>query len=216
MESFNKALATILTVILIVSSLLIVPIGNAQSILSPSEPEFTVTLQSNNTILLKIKNQPFTPYSINSTEINLYYRVRTKLHNAGDEAWYERYGGFDSNYGFAKEYPKQSDSEYTNLSLSLFPTNPLIDINDGKWDIQVKAQIGNISLVDSELGFTYWVFDGKKSDWSNQTITISPSSSESSLSSDLLWLVILLLVTVVALSLLLFHRRRRVSKQQTA
>jgi hypothetical protein len=130
MTHMKQTIAFMLLLMLLLSSIASLHASTVQ-IPKPSTPEFTVEQvkavsgsEGNVSIIVKIRNQPFTPYEVNGTRINLYYQVRTKLHNAGEEAWYGRFGGYDSVVGTAKEYPVQSDNEYTNLPLELYSTNP--------------------------------------------------------------------------------------------
>jgi hypothetical protein len=107
MGTTNKVFSLILTIILVASSLLLVPLANAQSIPKPSVPEFTIRYADysysvppaygvdeytgqnrtishgydviNRTVLFTIKNQPFNGYyDSNGNYIQLYYHIRYK------------------------------------------------------------------------------------------------------------------------------------------
>jgi len=229
MGKIGKTFALLLTLTIIMScvTLLTVKPVNAQTIPKPFTPEFAVNLEDNNTLMLTINNQPFTPYLINSTEINLFYQVRFKLHSQGEEAWNVQYGAWNQ-----QSYPQQSASEYTILPLNINSISSQGYSNDNKWDIQVQAMVGNISLVESSFigGVTYWDFDGKKSDWSSiHTISVptsfaSPTIPEATTSSStpnmprnaphldpIIYLipVSVIVAIVIVLSILLFRRHRK-------
>jgi hypothetical protein len=205
---------------------------NAQSIPKPSVPEFTIEHYQveNRSVVVNIKNQPFIPYSVNGSQVNLYYQIRFKGHLEGEEAWNVQYSAWIS-HSAAKEYPKQSDSEYTILPLQLYSTSSQGLDNGDKWDIQVEAMVGNISLVEF-YGVTYWTFEGEKSDWSrtwilnladasvsvstspNPTLTsmpnYGPTSSPTPIVPEFYWLIILPLF-IFTLSIVVLIRKRKVS-----
>jgi hypothetical protein len=137
----------------------------------------------NKTIELKIKNQPFTPYTEDGWQISLFYDVRIKAHYA--ENWVSLYAPV--------VIPLQpSNSEYTELCflLTLSPTHPeqgysleSYDTNTDSYsprisgitsaaqiDFQVEAMIGYVSRTTE---FASWAFTGEESGWSNtQTVFI--------------------------------------------
>ena len=117
-----------------------------------------------------IKNQPLTPYE-NGSYPTLYYMFRFKDHNTEEGFWnYDPiYFVLPSTYG---GYHKASDSEFTEVSLSLeghqFPS--------GQIDIQAIALIGNQYPTNMQNGTVYG-FEGETSDWSNyQTLTIEEAA----------------------------------------
>ena len=113
MGGISKSFALILILIIAISSpsLLMVKPANAQSITTPSVPQFTVkfvndsysvtttnsytgvneTQQiSNNSIEVIIKNQPF-DYSNNGLTYQIYFNVQTKPHYTNNDNWTEVY-----------------------------------------------------------------------------------------------------------------------------
>jgi hypothetical protein len=125
-----------------------------------------------------VKNQPFTPYSIDNgtITINLYYNIQIKDHNQTDD-WSELYS--------AQNFPQQSQaSDYTNISLDVINglTNQfgLVIPVGTQTDIQVEAMIGYVStsivLNHGIIGpYTNYTFVGETSGWSpTQTVTIPP------------------------------------------
>jgi hypothetical protein len=172
------------------------------SIPTPSVPEFTVQLLDTSydvpttystdpytgdtvthegyhvarrTIEVKIKNQPFTPFTdSNGREIKFYYNIRIKGH-------YEEWGSeFDVVYNLG-EMPTRSNSDYTVISYNsertysfyLAPTSRMLEVSpNGEVDFQVKALVGSVSEGSIGAGIP-WRFTGKESDWSaTQTIII--------------------------------------------
>jgi hypothetical protein len=199
----HKSIVLLFIVVLALSSLMMVR-PESLHITKPSTPEFTIqdvaypydvpttystdpyTGQTithpgyhveNKSRVFVIKNQPFTPYVSNGSEVQLYYQVRYKGHFSDDD-WYEVY--------HLPNYPAQSDSEYTTISPTLNIQYLSASANGAKIDFQVQALIGSIYLVEARLygGANYWTFEGEKSDWSStQTITVElpdPFSSASS------------------------------------
>jgi hypothetical protein len=175
------------------SSLVMVGSVFAQSIPTPSVPEFslrfvdasydvptTYTIDDytgqnithpgyhveNRTIEVRIKNQPFTSYESNGQIINCYLNVRIKGSYA--ENW-------TTIYGPGLGYLTQSKSDYTQVSYSLDEYEyPFWDnLNEGGTvDFQVEALIGSVHR-DASIPWAPWVFEGEVSGWSNtQTITI--------------------------------------------
>jgi len=191
----------------------------SSSIPTPSVPEFTVELVDSSydvpttystdpytgepvthegypvesrTIEVKIKNQPFVPFSIQENPdaatwtINFYYNVRIKGHFS--EEWRELYYASDG-------YPTQdSGSEYTVLSYQggYSPTEGMALQKDAimttlspgaQVDFQVEAMIGYVSRVynpdaTEQLAMWPWRFTGETSGWSStQTITIPKTPS---------------------------------------
>jgi hypothetical protein len=172
------------------------------SIPTPSVPEFTVELLDTSydvpttystdpytgetithegyhvarrTIEVKIKNQPFTPFTdSDGREIKFYYNIRYKGH-------YEEWGSeFDVIYNIG-QMPTQSNSEYTVISynsegtysFNLAPVSRMLEVSpNGEVDFQVKALVGS-AVEGSILAGIPSVFTGEESDWSaTQTITI--------------------------------------------
>jgi hypothetical protein len=212
--------ATLISSLILVSAVVFVPVQastDSSSIPKPSVPEFTVTLVDSSydvpttystdeytgetithegyrverrTIELKIKNHPFSPFSIQEApqaaewNVNFYYNVRYKGHFSED--WHGLYLVSDG-------YPPQElESEYTVLSYKggYSPTEGMSLETSGisttlpagaKVDFEVEAMIG-YTHRDASTFWAPWVFEGETSGWSEtQTITIpaapSPTSS---------------------------------------
>jgi hypothetical protein len=135
------------------------------------------------TIEIKIRNQPFIPYTDEENHtINLYYNVQVKGYFGG--VWSTLYG--DNAHYRIQDY----NSQYTIINYT-YAIN-LRDIpTSGKMDFQVQAAIGYESASrNPSTGWMdpyYWYsIVGKESDWSNiQTISIpdgavsQPQSSSS-------------------------------------
>ncbi len=202
MGNISKGFSLLLVVILAVSSLMTVESATAQTLPTPSVPEFTVKFVDssynvtpsssinpytgqnvtnegyhveNKTIELIIKNQPFASYISNSQNISFYLNVREKGHY--EENW-------TTIYHADNHFTSQSSTDYTTLTYSLDPNvPPWLNSNipsGGQVDFQVEALIGSIHRDFSQL-MSPWVFDGKESGWSNtQTVTIPATSTSTS------------------------------------
>jgi hypothetical protein len=226
MGNINKTYALLLILIIAMSclTLLTVKPTSAQTIPKPSAPEFTVkyvdrsydTLPTydvdqytgktvitkpsehvdNRTIEIKIKNQPFTPFTDqNGNNINLLYNVRYK--GSFGQEWTSLFGERSewANSGTidpyrAYGYPTQNpDDQYTTISFTLY-----WNMVEGEMDIQVEALVGYTTRApDPAREHILWTvyiytFYGEESGWSNtQTVTLgapvytfSPSPSPSS------------------------------------
>jgi hypothetical protein len=147
------------------------------SVTKPAVPEFTVELVDEGyqinlrTVIVKITNQPFEPYTdSDGRKIDFYYNIRLKGHNK--ENWTEVYN--------AGEMPTQSNSAYTiieynsegNYTFILGPTSNSLEVTpNGQVDFQVEAMIGH--TYEESAGLRSWAFVGERSGWSEaQTITI--------------------------------------------
>jgi hypothetical protein len=118
----------------------------------------------NRSIEIAIKNQPFTPYTDDWKDINLYYGVRVKGHFGED--WEELYSRYKSN---PEAHPVQSSSEYTVLSL------PANYPEGGQVDFQVRAILGYYydELAGRPILPLYVLGSVGSSGWSStQTLTI--------------------------------------------
>ena len=226
----NK-LFILLFVLTAAASSLLVAKPAFSAITKPSVPEFTVKFVDNSydvstyysvdpytgenvthegyhvlkrSIKLSIKNQNFTPYDSDGFTVNFYYNVRIKGYYS--ESFSELYNPSDG-------YLKQSNSEYTYLSIPAedYPSN-------AKVDVQVQAMIGYCHRIQgtTDKGFSFpWVFTGETSGWSEtKTITIENKGSTGNLDlSDQLTLIIaaaLILVPVAAgLGLLIYLNRKK-------
>jgi hypothetical protein len=193
----SKLAGPLLIIVLILSSLTIVGSAFAQSISKPSVPDFTVKAVAN-TLEVTIENQPLAPYE-NGSYPSLYYMFRFKDHNTEEGFWdYDPiYFVGHSTYG---GYYKESDSEFTVVSLSLeghhFPS--------GQIDIQAIALVGNQYPTNMQNGTVYG-FEGEISGWSNyQTLTISENLSYS---TELV--IVVVVVAAVAVGLLVYFKKRK-------
>lgn len=256
MAGLSKYLSLCLVVLL--ASTLLLPLVNAQSIPKPSVPEFSVSYVDlsydvptttsinqytgqtethqgyhveNETIQLKIRNQPFTSYIENGQNISFYYNVREK--GSYITQWIELYSPDNG-------YPTQSRTEYTTITFVLgnssrFGYTP----PNSQIDFQVQALIGSVHRISNITGGNQppfemfpWVFDGQKSNWSNtKTVTIpassssvtptssptftltpsstSPLNTNSELTTTLTWLIIgVLVISVISLLLYVRHLKR--------
>jgi hypothetical protein len=122
----------------------------------------------NGTIEVTIRNQEFTPYSIdNQHTISLFYYVSYKGHYAEDWDYYP-----PSTYGreYSAIFIPQSTTDYTIVQFRAPP--------EGEMDFRVQAQIGYYTssiepVIIPGAPFTTYAFNGEVSGWSStQTITI--------------------------------------------
>ena len=231
MGRIGKALALFLTSIVVLSSITL--FTNAQIILKPSVPEFTLKLVHHSyeqptiyqidpytgenvtsvpakhsewdSIVVNIENQPFTPYKdSNGNQIELFYNVRSKGHSS--EIWVERHNAEEG-------FPKPLDSAYRTVDYTVdLPVNAQVDF-------QVQAFIGyNTRITDAWTPFGeeyHYVFNGESSGWSNtQTISIADSSVSSSTPDPSptvpelsWWAIVPLLLAVFAVVLVIRYRK---------
>ena len=124
---------------------------------------------ANETIEVTIKNQEFTPYSIdNQHTIYLFYNVSYKGHYGGEWTYYP--SGSYGRHSTAATRIYQSNSDYTVVSFSA--------PSEGEMDFRVQAQIGyytesKLYIIVPGAPFSEYTFHGEVSGWSNtQTITI--------------------------------------------
>jgi hypothetical protein len=204
MGNISKGFSLLLVVILAVSSLIMLESELAQSIATPSVPEFsvryvdnsyyvststTITDQysnsrvvqgyvENKTIEFSIKNQAFTPYTIPYNSSDPYNTGQTVnlIFNIRMKRTLE------SNWTYITHlsdgYLKQSDTNFTTASYQLnylFPSNIPYET---AVDFQVQTLIGYVHrypIINSDT------FNGTESDWSSiQTLTIPDNSASAS------------------------------------
>ena len=210
----SRGLVLLLITILVLSGLVMVSSVSAESRPNPSVPEFTVKYVvhfydvapiyeideftgeqvikeegyrvDNTSVIFKISNQPFTPYTDSSgNNISLYYNFRFKGH-FGDEWRYHPFsetGVSTTRYVMFMSPPNKchgfvaSTSEYTDLSFRLETLFDYQSIKSGdQIDFQVQAQTGYIDFY----GDGYYIFIGQSSDWSEtQTIKIGENQTPS-------------------------------------
>jgi len=207
----KKNATLLLIAVLALSRLVISGSVFAQSITKPSIPEFeaeyidnsydiaptyTIDPYTNNTIIktygdhvdnrtivVKIKNEPFTPFTDSSgNTINMFYNVRYKGTYGKD--WTFRYGGErmimysagpDDIYGYKIQ-------DYASQNTIIVIESPA---QQGQMDIQVETLKGytNQTTIQSHIfmsvvGYTFY---GEKSGWSNtQTLTIGETQMPTS------------------------------------
>jgi hypothetical protein len=163
-------LALILVMVVSIWSLLILKPANAQNdIPPPSVPQFTLRFMSqpDYVLVITIKNQH------HDSIWSLYYTVRVKDHNAGDDSWRYPFArltspiGNQSVYALNADFPEQfANSDYTNVSITVQSKFFLLGDQN---DIQVAALRG---FIYRDSIYRY-IFDGTTSGWSStQTITI--------------------------------------------
>jgi hypothetical protein len=157
----------------------------------------------NKSIEVTIKNQQFTPYSIdNQHTIYLFYNFSYKGHYASDWNYYPSNGSYAWDSDAATNIP-QSTSDYTVI--------PFTAPTEGQMDFRVQAQIGYYDSYQEYIPvpgspFTHYTFTGEASGWSNaQTITIPDTSSL----SLLIAVIVVSLAIIIALVLLFFRRHRK-------
>jgi len=169
----------------------------------------------NKTTILKIVNQPFTPYKIqqndDSFNINLYYNIQIKGHYSKEWDNY-RYNNGSSD----KNLFRDSKSQFTIVQIDEYLPK------DGKVDFRVQALEGYQRGINVYPGVPgqHWIIIGSASDWSNtQTITISDGSVSTATSPtisltpsptvpEFSWLAIVpLLLSVFTVAVMVRHQK---------
>jgi len=150
---------------------------------NPYTGEVTTTttpgyLAENITTILKIVNQPFTPYQIQQNDdsftINLFYNIQIKGHYVKDWTNY-RYNNGSSDRNLSQDY----NSQFTIVKIDEYLPG------EGKVDFRVQALEGYQRGVNVYPGVPgqHWMIIGSASDWSNiQTITFPTTSKSTSTS----------------------------------
>jgi hypothetical protein len=206
--------------------------------LSPG-PNLTISIptdnNSNYTIELTVKNQPFIPpFTENGQIMALFYDVRMKEHYS--ENWTDV-------YALTEWYPVPINSDYTVIPfpLEVFGEPPasydiegcyygayystLKDISAGdQIDFQVETLIGTVHKAPIPNPSPPWYFEGQTSGWSNtQTVSITASSTSTSPSPtptvpEFPWFVIPPLLAVMMASGLLvyFKKHKQLKTSQTS
>jgi hypothetical protein len=127
------------------------------------------------TTILKISNQPFTPYiNYDSSKVNIYYQYRFKDHSSDSDPW-----TVIPSEQYSDNQHIQSASEYTIIPLKLYTSGSAIQSGD-QFDIQVRAFIGispnNDDITSSAIPIESQIKNNCISDWSTtQTLTIATS-----------------------------------------
>jgi hypothetical protein len=193
----SKLVTFLFIAVLLLSGLVVVEAVSAQSVPTPSVPEFTVEFFDNSydvpasyeidsytgenvtvegyhvenkTIQLTIKNQP------HSSSYDYYYNVRVKGHFSG--IWHVLFSSDDS--------PEMSGSEFTVITFSssgddVFRNIDSVDFeapSGGEVDFQVQAFVG---YYESDYwGWSGgWVFETVESSWSTtQTLAIPENQTQ--------------------------------------
>jgi len=211
----NKRATPLLIAVLTMSSLLMVSFEPASAELpEPAVPEFTVAYRDQNeTLIITIKNQPFTSYTDSDGDVvRLYYTVRA-----------------ERNFKEYTEVYPASDSAYTTIITSL-QTIPPPEIwsnsssgEEVDFQLSLNAKIGKNYWYFGEAGMRMSDFEGEVSGWSEtQTLTIklipiptpSPEPTASPepalvLSTVALVLSVVAFVTVLIFGLILLYRIKR-------
>lgn len=220
----GKTVSLVLILILAMSLFIIAQSVTAQTTSKPSVPEFTLQFFGSQqyALVVTIKNQPY-----DSTFGTIYYNLRLKDHNAGNDSWIYP---LDQLFYTYHTYPEQSTaSEYTNISITVQSNFLLLGIQN---DIEIEAMLGTIGR-DAHYNPAPYVFNGQTSDWSNpQTITLpaisttpptttpsdTPDSTNSSPNSSTYLLIISITLIVIAfllaiiIALLLYRNHRKTAK----
>jgi hypothetical protein len=217
MGAINKTYTLILALLIATSCLTVLAAkpADAQTIPKPSVPTFTVALLDSSydmpptstvnpyngevttkagqhvesrTIQVQVKNQPFTPFTVQwqsgdqhySKTVYLHYLVRWKGHFEHD--WHQPYYPLENYYMISPENA-QLKNQYTLFTYKadystagwngMGPTMP----QNAQIDFQVKARIGYIKYISSSMAGL--AFTGEESNWSNtQTITLTQTPTQ--------------------------------------
>jgi hypothetical protein len=253
MGKINKTSALILTLILTLPCLTLLTANpaDAQTIPKPSTPDFTVALIDSSydipptstvnpyngevttttgqhiesrTIQLSVKNQPFTPYTVQwqsgdqtyNKTVYLHYEVHWKGHF--EQTWHQQYYPLDEHYMITPE-DAQLKNEYTIFTYKGDSVSDgwsgmgLTMPHDAQIDFQVKAYIGYVKYVqESSIGG--FAFTGEESDWSNtQTITLTQTPTTPTATPtipELTWIVILpMLLSLLVVIVVVNYRRTK-------
>ncbi len=127
----------------------------------------------NNSLEIKIRNQPYKAHLSNGSVVHLYYNVRYKGSYGNENDWKALYVGMQN-------WPTQTDGEYTILTPQTNPSTNLYFPSPSSVDFQVRALIGNVNLINGRLwgANDYYVFDGIEGEWSNtQTLNLDNKST---------------------------------------
>lgn len=211
MGKISKTFALILTFIIAMSclTLLTVKSANAQTIPTPSVPQFTVMLVNHfegmptttmidpfsgerlvvpathyewHTLDIMIKNQPFTQYKVEDNGYNwtVNLQYNIRLKNDPEQTWTELYNA-NSN----QAYPTQNyTGEYTTISFNLGGQNYPTSESNLRLLWNFTSNILNFQ-VEALIGYSYTVigseptFKGTVSDWSPIQTITIPASSVS-------------------------------------
>jgi hypothetical protein len=178
----------------------------------------------NQTIIFKIKNQPFTPYTDPSGNyIGLYYNFRAKGHYGDNWRLYPfsnepsnlypstnaqsvwRYSDTFSSY--SPEFPA-SNSEYTEVAIRPISFDLYGAAIGRECDFQVQAMIGHIDPITTGpiAGDGYYSFTGQFSDWSNTQTIYLMTTQPSPTVPEFSYLVVVSLLIIVPITVLIKKR----------
>jgi hypothetical protein len=220
-----KTFAIILTIIIAMSCLTLLLVKPASAQTNPSVPQFSLKYL-NQTVEIRIINQPFTSNSVNGRSVGLYYDIRWKEHNEAEWHYF-----FPHSYLFeatnSVDYDV-TDSSLTVVSYGLNSKDSDVQLNGdfaGKQlDFEVQALIGSYTVITTQPNEKYhYPFDGEISGYSNtQTIAIpqdssnttTPMPSPSPTVPELSWWVILpLFVSLIFISVIIRHRKNTTASE---
>jgi hypothetical protein len=215
---------------LVASSLLVVLPASLAQTTKPSTPIFTIEYPAiievhSGGLYLNITNQPFTPYTDDGSEINLYYEAQIRKQGWVDTSWTPVIN--------TRPYIEQSDTQYTIIDLPI----------SQNLDVRVRALLGTVihNPNNPDAAFTAWYeFKGVENDWSDiQVVTINwptsapsntspantdtpmPSQLESGFDGKVKWTIggfvlltvimfVVLVVMVIVMVILLLRKRAKV------
>jgi hypothetical protein len=209
MSNRSQSLALILILIMAISSLMMTKLAFAQSIPTPSVPQFTiklvaypydvppiygidqytgknVTVQAgyhveNKSIEITIRNQPFTSHmDASGNEINIYYNVRVKGHFG--QVWKELYSPFEASFRDGPPGSYYKSPVQSSSEYTVLSLSPDYSVGD-QVDFQVQAFEGYYTKYYPYVGVSgyAWHFTGELGDWSNtQTFTMTDISTSPS------------------------------------
>jgi hypothetical protein len=232
MGNTRKDFLLLFGVILVVSSLIMVESATAQSIPKPSVPQFSLKY-FNQSIEVRILNQPFAPFTAKGHTMGLYYDIRWKEHSAVD--WNYLYPHSFLFVASNSASGSVADSSITIVSYGLNANKGNDAQLNGDFvgkqlDFQIQASIGYYMLITRQVNENlHYPFDGEISGYSNtQTINIPQDSTNNSPSSTPIpssspnptptptvpelpiWIIPLLLtIMLVSASLLVYHKKHK-------
>ncbi len=103
-----------------------------------------------------IKNQPLV-FDYNNTHLlgafGFYYNIQIKNHDE-TSGWVDIYSAYED------DYPTPSDSDYTNISISVEGQMGVGILAATQTDIQVQAMIGDIGREAVSIEGANWLFRG--------------------------------------------------------
>jgi hypothetical protein len=211
MSNMGKSLASILILIMAISSLSLSMIkpADAVTIVKPSIPQFTL---SNNGTSVKITIQD-QPLVLTLSNESLYYNVRVKEHQG--DTWTELYSLLSDDLSSVGTIILQSNSGFTEIiySVSGYPENTLLDF-------QVIAMYGyyyttapvqhTMIVIPGHTQFAV-LADGESGYSSTQTIVVNSTTPSSTPTiPEFPFIAIPLLLSLLSVAIILTKRKRRI------